>query len=78
METFNQIIKIISDFGSSILLVGLLGIYLFNHFSNRSKEDDYELQRKKQRDDDSHEAFMRSLDLLSTMVVDKMKEDHFK
>lgn len=78
MENFNQIIKIISDFGSSILLVGLLGIYLFNHFSNRSKEDDYELQRKKQRDDDSHEAFMRSLDLLSTMVVDKMKEDHFK
>ena len=78
MEELTNIIKIISDAGSSIMLVGLLGFYIYKHFIHRSKEDEYELERKRQQDKDAHDAMMRSFDLISTMVVDKMKEDHFK
>ena len=78
MEQFMKIVSIISDGGTSLLLIALIGFYIYNNFSNKNKEDEYELERKKQQDKDAHDAMMKSLDLLSSMVVDKMKEDHFK
>ena len=78
MEELVNIVKIVSDAGASVMLVGLLGFYIYKHFIHRNKEDEYELERKKQQDKDAHDAMMRSFDLISTMVVDKMKEDHFK
>lgn len=78
MEQFMKIVSIISDGGASLLLIALIGFYIYNNFSNKNKEDEYELERKKQQDKDAHDAMMKSLDLLSSMVVDKMKEDHFK
>ena len=78
MEELANIVKIVGDAGVSVMLISLIGFYIYKHFVHRNKEDEYELERKKQHDKDAHEAMMRSLDLISTMVVDKMKEDHFK
>ena len=38
MEELVNIVKIISDAGASVMLVGLLGFYIYKHFIQRKKE----------------------------------------
>ena len=46
MEELVNIVKIISDAGASVMLVGLLGFYIYKHFIQRTKEDEYESNGK--------------------------------
>lgn len=80
LQQLQEIMKSISDVGTSVLVIGIFVMYLKNHFDNRKKSDDYELQRLQDNDKQQVARAEKWEDIIASLVVEKMQnhEDHLK